>query len=136
MSAKDSSAVRTGPGSRASRRLLGPGGLGQHVVAGLVHGRVAAQQVEGLGVLGVVGQRAAEQLEQPGVGRVGGGLGHEDGEGGYALAEVGAGRLAGRVGLGGDVEDVVGQLEGRADDLAVGAQGLDDLGRAPLNIAP
>ena len=115
--------ARYAPGrGRGPRAASWPAvGLAEDVVAGLVHGRVLAQQVEGLGVLGVVGQRAAEQLEQAGVGRVGGGLGHQDREGGYALAQVGAGRLAGGVGLGGDVEDVVGELEGRADDLAVGA---------------
>ena len=46
-------------------------GAGDDVGAGLVHGRVLAQQVERLGVPVVVGEVAVEQLEQPGVGRVG-----------------------------------------------------------------
>ena len=54
-----------------AEQRLGLGGAVDDVGAGLVHGRVGAEQGERLGVQGVVGERAGEQLEQPGVGRVG-----------------------------------------------------------------
>ena len=63
-------ADRARRGATASERL-GLGGPGDDVGAGLVHRRVLAEQVERLGVQGVVGEVAVEQLEQPGVGRVG-----------------------------------------------------------------
>ena len=72
---------------------------------------------------------AGEQLEQAGVGGVGRGLGHEDRQGRDALAQVGAGRLARLHRVGGDVDDVVGELERGADDLAVRRQRVLDLGR-------
>lgn len=58
---------------------------------------------------------------------LGGGAEVEDREGRDALAEVRAGGLAGLGGVAGDVEDVVGELEGDADALAVAGQDLDDL---------
>ncbi len=64
---------------------------------------------------------------QPGVGGVGGGPGHQHRQRRDALAQVGAGDLAGLDRVGGDVEDVVGELERRADDLAVRRQRLLDL---------
>ena len=62
---------RTGPAREDGEQRLGLVGPGDDVGAGLVHGGVLAQQVERLGVQGVVGEVAVEQLEQPGVGRVG-----------------------------------------------------------------
>ena len=55
---------------------------------------------------------------------------------GDALAEVGAGSLAGLDGVGGDVDDVVGELEGAADDLAVRRERLLDLEPGALKRAP
>ena len=109
--------------------LLGLLGAGDDVGAGLVHRGVLAQQVEGLGVEVVVGEVGGEQLAQPGVGGVGRRLGHQHRQRGHALAQVGAGRLAGLGRLRGDVEDVVGELEGGADELAVLRQRGDHLRR-------
>ena len=78
---------------------------------------------------GVVGQVGVEQLEQPGVGRVGGALGEQHGERVHALAQVRSGRLARLVRVAGDVEDVVGELEGRPDHLAVLRERLLHLAR-------
>ena len=71
MSAKASRASRTGPSGSGGEERLGLLGAGDDVGAGLVDGRVLAEQVERLGVQGVVGEVAVEQLEQPGVGGVG-----------------------------------------------------------------
>ena len=131
MSANASRAARTGPAGTTARCCLASRGPGDDVGAGLVHGRVLAEQVEGLGVEVVVGEVAVEQLVQPRVGRVAGRAGHQHRQRRHALAQVGAGRLAGLDRVGGDVEDVVGELEGRADDLAVRRQRVLDLaGRA------
>ena len=43
----------------------------------------------------------------------------------HTLAQVGAGQLAGLVGVAVDVDDVVGDLERRADDVAQSAEPLD-----------
>ncbi len=70
-----------------------------------------------------------EQLAQPGVGgvgRVGRHLPQQQGRQGLdALAQVGAGGLAGLVPVAGDVEHVVGQLERDTDPLAEGAEDVD-----------
>ena len=49
----------------------------------------------------------------------------DDGQGALALAQVGAGGLAGLVGLGLDVDEVVGELEGDAEALAELAHDVD-----------
>ena len=129
MSAKASRAVRTGPGVEHVEQRLGLGRPGRRrrrgpaSMAGCLRSRSSASACRASSV-----RSAAEQLEQAGVGGVGRGLGHQHRQRRHALAQVGAGRLAGLVGLGGDVEDVVGELEGRADDLAVRRERLDDLG--------
>ena len=122
-------------GRQHAEVALGLLGLRDDVGAGLVHRRVGAQQPQGLDEGGVVGEVGVEQLEQAylgGVARPGGARPcHQHWQRRHALAQVGAGGLAGLVGLGGHVEDVVGELEGGADDLAVGGQCLLDLaGRA------
>ena len=73
---------------------------------------------ERLGVVVVVADRGGDELAQPRLGRVVAGEGEERGQGGDALAQVGAGRLARRTALADDVEQVVGDLEGDADLLA------------------
>ena len=98
---------------------------GVRVLAGHAHGPVCAQQAERLGEARVVLEVAGEQLLQAGVGRVGRGEHVQDGQGALALTQVGAGRLAGLVGLGLDVDEVVGELEGDAEPLAELAHGLD-----------
>ena len=116
-------------------------GLGAHltgVLAGQAHGVVAAQQPQGLGVQGVVvAQVGAQQLVQPGVGGVPERSASSTGQGRHALAQVGARGLAGLPGLGGDVDQVVRELEGDAELLAVAASSRSTVsGVAPLNIAP
>ena len=130
-SAKASRAVRTGSVGQHLEQRLGLGREADHVGARLGHRRVRAQQGERLGVRGVLGEVRGQQLEQPGVGRIGGTLRDQHRQRGHALAEVGAGRLAGLLGLRGDVEDVVGELEGDADLLAVLRERLDDVSRRP-----
>ena len=71
MSAKSSSASRTGPSGSTVSSALASCGPGDDVGAGLVHRRVRAQQGERLGVQAVVGEVGVEQLEQPGVLRAG-----------------------------------------------------------------
>ena len=105
--------------------FAGVSGSAAYVVFGLTEGGMGAEEVECLGQAGVVGEVRVEELEEARVGgvrRVGLGAEDQDREGGDAFAEVGAGGLAGLAGFRGDVEDVVGQLEGDADLLAEGAQ--------------
>ena len=127
-SAKASRAARTGPSGSTPRQRLGLGGAVDDVGAGLRPWPDGPEQGQRLGVQGVIGQRAAEQLEQAGVVGRGRGLRHQHRQRGDALAEVGAGGLAGLGRVGGDVDDVVGELEGGADDLAVRRERLLDLG--------
>ena len=67
---------------------------------------------------GVVGEVAGQQLAQPRRALVVGGQHEQHGQRADALAQVGAGRLAGLPRLGQHVDEVVGQLEGGAEDLA------------------
>ena len=127
-SAKASRAARTGPSGSATSRCLGLAGPGDDVGAGLVHRRVRAQQAERLGVERRRRSRSASSSSsrRASAGSVEA-LRHQHRQRRHALAQVGAGRLAGLARLGGDVEDVVGELEGRADDLAVRRERLLDL---------
>jgi hypothetical protein len=89
------------------------------------------QEIKGLGQL-IVGVRGLTQEGlEPRVGRVGGLEGIDDRQGALALADVGARRLAEDLRGRGDVDEVVGQLEGDADALAVLRHHRDDLTRAP-----
>ena len=109
------------------------------LLAGLVHRGVGAQQGQRLGeARRRRSGRPSSSSQQPGVGRVGRTRGaQQHGQRRHALAQVGAGRLAGLVGVGGDVEDVVGELEGDADaSRRTRVSALDRLGGAPPNIAP
>ena len=128
MSANSSSAVRTGTLGNLGQVRLGLASAGHDVGTRLVDRRVGAQQGEGLGVAHVVGEVAVEQLEQAGVLGTGGRAGDQHRQGRHALAQVGAGSLAGDAGVGRDVEDVVGELERGADDIAVLGEGLLHLG--------
>ena len=110
-------AWRARPAPGAPRRTCA---RGPRAIAGCARSRP-----QRLGEPGVVLEVAGEQLAQPGVGRVGGGEHVEDGQGALALAQVGARRLAGLVGLGLDVDEVVGELEGDAEPLTELAHRLD-----------
>lgn len=92
----------------------------------LRHGWVGAQQLQRLSVPGVVGERAAEQLVQPCVGRLGGPPRKEHRQRRHPLPQVGPGSLAGLRHVAGDVEQVVSELEGHADPLSVAGHDLDD----------
>ena len=94
--------------------------------------------LERLGVQGVVGQVGVQQLQQPGVGGIRGGPRHQHRQGRHALAQVGARGLARLDRLRGDVQDVVGELEGRAHDLAVRRECTDHLlgGAAEVGAVP
>src|ERR671912_91227 len=104
---------------------------GVGVLAGAVHGRVDPEQGQRLAHVGVVREVAGEQRPQPCVTRIRGGEHVQDGQGLLALAQVGPRPLAGLVRLGRDVDEVVGELEGDAEALAVLAHRRDDLGWAP-----
>ncbi len=115
-------------------------GVGPDRRAGLLERGRLAQQPQRLGVHGVVGDRAGGQdLAQPdrvGIGVVAGER-VEHRQRRYALAQVGAGGLAGLRRLGGDVEQVVGELERDADRLAVIARAPRlCAGAAPPNMPP
>src|SRR5690606_19439660 len=106
-----------------------PGG----VLGGLLHGRVLAQQRQRL--VEVLGwHRPGEELAQPGVGGVGRGPGVEHGQRRLALPQVGAGGLARALGLGGDVEQVVGELEDDAELLPERRERLYEVGGAPAEL--
>ena len=83
----------------AGQHVLRLAGDGVGVAAGPGHRRVGAQQPQRLVEPGVVAEVAGEQRLEPGVGRVVGGEDVEHREGALALAQVGARRLAGLVGL-------------------------------------
>src|SRR4051812_22023979 len=63
--------------------------------AGGFQGGRVAEAVEGLGVLGVVGERVVEQLAEAGLAGGGGGGGGQGREGAGGLAQVGNGGVAG-----------------------------------------
>ena len=74
-----------------------------------------------------------EQFKEPGVGRVGrvaGGFDIEHRESVDAFAEVGARCLAADAAIGRDVDEIVGELEGHPEPLAIGAKHLNLLGAA------
>ena len=103
-----------GPARRTGRRSPWP----DHALRG-------AQQAKGLRHVVVVLDRTGQQLAQPI--RVGAGFaqGIEHGQRVHTLAQIGAGQLAGFVWVAVDVDDVVGDLERRADDATEPAQPLD-----------
>ncbi len=93
-----------------------------------------AERAQGFGDLGLVGERTGDHALEVGIRRVRRGRDHQRRQRQDALAQVGARRLAGRVG--GDVEDVVGQLEHHADLFAVGAEGVQHLPGGSADHAP
>ena len=116
--------------------MLGLVGTGDDVGARLVDRRMRAEQAQRLGGIGVVGEVVRRAARSTGRRRGRWTRRHEHRQRRHALAQVGAGGLAGLARVGGDVEDVVGELEGRADDLAVAARAVLDVRGAPPKRAP
>ncbi len=123
-----------GEGEEFGAGVLGP--LAE-VGAGAVHGGVGAQESEGLGVEGVVGEVLGEEVAEAGVVGARGDAVEDEvhREGGCPHGGRCRG-LAGLLGLGVDVEDVVRELEGDADLLAGGGDRVDDGAGAPERRAP
>ena len=113
---RSSRASRAGPGGRGSRSTRAASARRRTSLAGLVDAAVAAEQVQHLGERVVIVQVGVEQLEQPGVGRVGRPAGQQGRQRRDALAKISSRRLAGLVA--GDVDDVVAELEDHPDLLA------------------
>ena len=79
----------------------------------------------------VVDERTGEELTQSRTLRIGSAKGEKHRKRADALTQVRAGRLAGVLGLARDVEQVVGELEGDAELLAVRRDRIGHLRRAP-----
>jgi len=105
--------------------LAGGFGVGAGGVHGVGEGAVAVEDFEDVGV-GDVGEAAVGEDGADGfaVGTRPAFEGVDDGQRGLAFAEVGGGGFAEDVVLGGEVEDVVDDLEGEAEVAAVLAEGL------------
>ena len=121
--------VVEGVSGRAGREGLeeGAGGFGApaDLAASLIDAAVVTQQVQYLPQRIVVVQVAVQQLEQPGIGRVGRLAGQQRRQRRDALAKISSGRLAGVIA--GDVDDVVAELEHHTNLLA-------EVGHDPLQV--
>ena len=83
------------------------------------------QQRQRLGQRLVIGHRAREDLPQPVGGRPCFGECEQYGQGVHTFPQVGSGQLARLVGIALDIDDVITDLEYRADDPADASQTLD-----------